>query len=268
MPAVSLDQVLRSLEPNSEVSFSLADFPLDEVLLVLHETRFSGETQIGLPPEVDRLEFRDGKLIALTPNRFQHVALMVSILVEMRATGGDALRAVVEEDATMDGALFGKKLINRSMVDRETWERASFEAARRRLFQLYDLVGAQTVIYRSDSVERSDATAIDVLPAIAYGIVVRAVPARRQAMLAFAAHKVVRLLAAYDLDRNRCGLPPALLEAVKHLMGEGVTFGSVPNLPGLTPDTTAGILLLFQRMSLLAFGKPSEKVPSSDSPAP
>jgi hypothetical protein len=74
-------------------------------------------------------------------------------------------------------------------------------------------------------------------------------------MLAFAANKRARLLSAYDTERNRCGLPQTLLAGAELLSTRVVHFGAMPCLPGLTPDTTAGVLLLFQRISLLEIGE-------------
>jgi hypothetical protein len=87
------------------------------------------------------------------------------------------------------------------------------EQSRRRLFDLYDHHTGEIVV-RRDQPKTSviDPLGVDVLPAVAYGIVVRASPRRRQAMLAFAAGKRVTLTVDYDAARNRCGLPPPLLE--------------------------------------------------------
>ena len=47
MGSVSLDQILRSLEPRGEVRFALGDVPVDDLLLTLHETRFTGTVEPG-----------------------------------------------------------------------------------------------------------------------------------------------------------------------------------------------------------------------------
>jgi hypothetical protein len=47
MGVSSLDEVLRTLEPRGEVRFALGDVPIDELLLTLHETRFTGVVELG-----------------------------------------------------------------------------------------------------------------------------------------------------------------------------------------------------------------------------
>jgi hypothetical protein len=108
-------------------------------------------------------------------------------------------------------------------------------------------------------------THVDLRPAIAYGIVVRADPARKAEIAQSAAFKRVRLVAPYDEKRNSYGLPPPVLVAMRSLSKEPVVFDSVPSLPGLSPDTTAGLLLLLQRMSLVAVEDSSAKTASTSS---
>jgi hypothetical protein len=76
-------------------------------------------------------------------------------------------------------------------------------------------------------------------------------------MLAFAAHKRARIAPPYDTRRNRCGLPEPLLTAAGQLSTHPVVFDATPCLSGLTPETTAGLLLLFQRISLLEIAEAS-----------
>lgn len=256
MAAVSLDQVLRNLEPRGEVAFTLGDVPIDELLLTLHEVRFTGAVELGRPQDADRVLFKGGKILDAVPSRYLHVKLLAEILLETRAISSATLRSVLEEDASLDGEQLGRRLVARGLLAVEKLREVTHEQARRRLFYLYDHSGGPAAVRQGLPKNGPiDALPVDLLPAVAYGIVVRAHPRRRQAMLAFAASKRARLVSAYDLERNRCGLPPPLLAATELLSQRVVQFGPVPCLPGLTPDTTAGLLLLFQRISLLELGE-------------
>jgi hypothetical protein len=269
MAAPSLDQILRGLEMGSEVQFNLAHFPIDELLLTLHETRFTGVVEFGRSEEADRVHFRDGKVLDVLPCRYIHVQQLARILMESGAVGGKALRSVIEEDANMDGVALAKLLMERGLVSEEELRSSWTEQARRRLFYLYDHAAAPATVRQIEGGPEtfvSEATPIDLLPAVAYGLVVRSSPARRRAMLAFAANKQATLVTAYDEKRNRCGLPPPLVDASRLLSLGGAKLGSVPCLPGLTPQTTAGLLLLFQRIGLLTLQAPGDVV-ASDSPS-
>lgn len=271
MGAVTLDQVLRTLSPHGEVGLSLADIPIDELLLTLHETRFTGMIELGRPAHADRVLFKGGRVLDAVPYRFLHVKLLTDILLEIRALPSGALRAAIEEDANQDGDQLARRLIRRGLISADRMREVSHELARRRLFYLYDHAGSPGRI-RQGLPENAplDALPVDLMPAVAYGIVVRAHQRRRQAMLAFAANKRARLLADYDTERNRCGLPPPLIEGTCLLSAGSVRFGAVPLLPGLTPETTAGLLLLFQRLGLLEIsdptGKPEIEPPTSGRP--
>jgi hypothetical protein len=262
MVAVTLDQVLRSLEPRGEVSFSLADIPIDELLLTLHETRFSGTVELGRPAHADRVIFKGGKILDAFPYRFLHVKLLAEILLEVRAVSSSALRQIIEEDALLDGDLLGRRLLARGLLSPQRLREVNHEQARRRLFYLYDHSGGPALIRQGAPRQAPlDLQPVDLFPAVAYGIVVRAHPRRRQAMLAFAANKRARLVTPYDVARNRWGLPPPLLEGTQILSGEAYHFGALPALPGLNADTTAGLLLLFHRMSLLELGEITARPP-------
>ena len=91
---------------------------------------------------------------------------------------------------------------------------------------------------------------VDIRPAIAFGTVVRAAPSRKQAMLQKVRGKRVRLVAPYDEQRNGYGFPPPVLLALQDL-ALGVSLDGDIALPGLSTSETAGVLLLFDRMSLL-----------------
>jgi hypothetical protein len=113
-------------------------------------------------------------------------------------------------------------------------------------------------------------SSIDILPAVAYGLVMRSDDARRRAVLAYVAHRHVQIVSPYDEQRNRCGLPPPLLAGAR-VLAEGHVFGAEPCLPELAPDTTGGLLLLFQRMSILRVSDPAQLgriAPSSARPHP
>lgn len=196
MSALPLDHLVRTLEPGGEASLSLRDVPLDELLLTLHEARFSGEVEIGIDR---RVLFRGGHVV------------------------------VADSDA---------------------------EACRRELLSLYEREEDAIRLRALEPFEVPDlGELVSPLPVVAYGIVVRARPSRRQAMHVLAANKRVRLCSPYDASRNRYGLPRPLLQAVQRLEGSGVVLGAPPAIPGLTPEATAGLLLLFHRVGLLAFGE-------------
>jgi len=252
MAGVSLDQILRGLEPRGEVSFDLGDVPVDELLLTLHETRFTGVVEMGREAQADKVIMKEGKVLDAVPTRFLHVKLLTDVLRDLEIIGAESLRRLLEEDAGMDGDTFGRRLVARGLISRDQYKDAVHEQARRRLFFLYDHSGGPVRIRHGlPAASPVDAMPVDILPSVAYGVVVRANPRRRQAMLAFAANKRARLIAEYDFERNRCGLPEPLLGAAVKLSTQAVALGPQPCLPGLTPDTTAGLLLLFQRMSNL-----------------
>ncbi len=252
MGASSLDEILRGLEPRGEVRFELGDVPIDELLLTLHETRFTGILELGRQAQADRVVMRGGKVLDAIPTRYLHVQLLADVLRELELLSGEELRRVLESDAAMDGETFGRRLVARGMLTQEQLREAVHEQAMRRLFYLYDHSGGPALIRQGlPAVAPVSATPVDILPAVAYGVIVRAHPRRRQAMLAFAAHKRVRIAPGYDVRRNRCGLPEPLLGAAGRMSERPVVFGAQPCITGLTGDTTAGLLLLFQRISLL-----------------
>lgn len=248
---------MRSLAQGAEVRFSASDIPLDEVLLTLHETRFTGLGQIGSGGELDKIHLRGGRVIDVVPAAKVHVKLLAEILASHKAVPKEVLDATIAEDANMDGALFARRLVARGHLNREALAKATLEQARRRLFLLYDHPNATVVLTQGlpEGVSIFHTQTLDLLPSVAYGMVTKANPTRRQAMLAFASHKRARLYASYDEVRNRYGLPPPLLEAMRSLAGDGTVFGSIPCLPGLSPEITAGLLLLLQRTALLTLGE-------------
>ncbi|MFO0725715.1 MAG: hypothetical protein U1E65_18160 [Myxococcota bacterium] len=269
MGSVSLDQILRSLEPRGEVRFALGDVPVDELLLTLHETRFTGTVELGRTQHSDKVSMKGGRVLDVVPSRFLHVKLLADVLRDLDFVPGGVLRKLIEEDASADGEGLSRRLVSRGLITYGQLKEAIHEQARRRLFFLYDHSGGPAIVRQGlPRTAQLDLDPVDLMPAVAYGIVVRAHPRRRQAMLAFASHKRARLHALYDPERNRCGLPSPLLEAAAVLSQQPVTFGAVPCLEGLTPDTTAGLLLLFQRIALLELLEVTERTPLPDRPAP
>jgi hypothetical protein len=149
--------------------------------------------------------------------------------------------------------ILGQRLLQKKLLDEATLQRACAEQARRRLFSLYDRLGAIVLLREGiHRLARFHATYVDVRPAIAYGCVVKAAPWRKREMSEKAANRRARLIAPYDESRNAWGLPPPALIAVRKLSNETVELEQKPCLPGLTQDTTAGLLLLLDRMSLLS----------------
>lgn len=252
----TLADVLRELAPQQSIELHPSEVSLDELLLTLYETRFSGVVELGREPDRDVLQIRGGKVVDLTPGRYIHVAFLSKVLTELDLVSGDALRKVLELDPQLDGLALGRRLVEQGVLSGEALVRAQAETGRRRLFYLYDNVATRVVIRQGvPGSPDSGPYVIDLLPAVAYGIVVRSDPPRRRLMLDQAAGQKVRLLVPYDAARNRYGLPPALMPAVQILSSDGVEFGPEPAIANLSPEITAGLLLLFHRLNLLAFGE-------------
>jgi uncharacterized protein DUF4388 len=255
MRAEPVAELLRALKPEAELRFTLRDIPFDEVLLTVHEGRFTGALDIGAMPEVDRVFFREGACVGVVPYRHLDAQLLGAILIEMKKISRLHLDvALREQTEPPDGLILGQRLLRKGLIDQETLDRACAEQARRRLFHLYESPEAPVLARAGlQRLAHFHPTFVDVRPAIAYGLVVRSAPERRAKIAALAAFRRARLVAPYDEKRNSYGLPPPVLVAMRSLSKEPVVFESVPSLPGLNPDTTAGLLLLLQRMSLVAF---------------
>ena len=254
MAAVGLDQVVRTLPKGGEIEFSLADIPLDEVLLVLHETRFFGEVRIRTVGREDRLVFRGGQLMSVEGPAPIQLELLVERLRDERIMNDDVIDDELAANPELDADGLGRALVAHGYLDALTLRRICFDAAQNQLFDLFERAGASLLIRRVHSDEQViRGIPMSPLPAIAFGVIAHANASRRRAMLAYAATKRVCLESPYDASRNRFGLPPEVLDAVGELGGEGLEFQAVPVLPGLSPEVTAGVLLLFQRMGLLAF---------------
>jgi hypothetical protein len=176
----------------------------------------------------------------------------------MKKLKASDLDAVLSDPDRIDGMILGEQLLQKRLIEPDTLARACAEQARRRLFHLYEHVEAPVLI--REGIKRLAhfyPTFVDLRPAIAYGMVVRSAPARKQAMAERARRHRARLIAPYDEGRNSYGLPPPVLMAIRTLSAESVLFDDQPTLPGLTPETTAGLLLLLHRVSLLSLEDPA-----------
>src|SRR5262245_2929921 len=243
MPSTLVEETLRSLKPEAEVRFTLRDIPLEELLLTFHETRFTGAVDVGAPPEVDRVFFREGAVVGLVPYQRQDAQLLGGILVEMKRISRADLDTVLADQTITDGVLLGQRLLSRRLIDEDALNRACAEQARRRLFHLYEY-GEAPVLVREGlhRLARFFPTYVDVRPAIAYGMVMRSRTEKKRAMAKRAAHLRARILSPYDEKRNSYGLPPPAIQAMR-LLAEGVEFEAVPSLPGLNAEMTAGLLV-------------------------
>lgn len=260
MTAPSLDQILRALTIGGEVRLMPRSVPLDELLMMLSETRFGGVIEIGEGQELDRVILREGRVLDVEAAPHLAVQLLARVMIELDTVDRENLRDAIAEDPFQSPAELGARLLESEAVHREGLAKAWSEQARRRLFFLYERADAPIRLHRLDPIGTPldlKLISIDVLPAVAYGLVMRSDDARRRAILAYVAHRHVQLLSPYDEERNRCGLPPPLLAGARTL-ARGFVFGAEPCLPELAPDTTSGLLLLFQRMSLLRVTDPSQ----------
>lgn len=245
-------EALRNLPPGAVYETTFAEVPLDEVLLSLHESRFTGVVEVGDEPELDRSYLRDGAVVGVAPHEEAARALLTEVVSEQKKLAPELLERA--GGARHVGASLGQHLVAQRLVEPSDLERALAELGRRRLFHLYERTGARVVV--REGLARLDGfppAYVDLRPVIAFGAVVCASAERKRAVVRDAFGRRVRLLVPYDERRNSYGLPPPVLHALRLLYGEGVVFGDEPCLPGLTRETTAGLLLLLRRMSLLSF---------------
>ena len=237
--------------PGAMVTFTLGAVAFDELLLTIHTGRFTGAVRIGEPPEVDRLCFRDGAFVGMRPRPSQDADGLHEALLGLRLVTAETL-AALSEDATLAPRALTKRLLDEGLISSEDLRRTLEEHTRRRLFALYDLDPRTTVRIRQGLEQLAGfwPVSVDVRPIVAFGMVVRAGPARRAQLLDKVRGRVVRLLAPYDAQRNSYGLPPPVVQALSSLETGFRMVGTVA-LPGLSSDETAGLLLLLDRMALL-----------------
>src|SRR5688572_17922401 len=115
----ALDDALRGLGPGAELSLSLAEFPVDEILLTLHQTRFSGVACVGRLEEADHVFFRGGHVFDVAPPPVEDLRLMSSILLELRLISVEALAVLRAEHADADAAALGQRLLALGLVARQ-----------------------------------------------------------------------------------------------------------------------------------------------------
>jgi serine/threonine protein kinase len=243
---------IRNLESEEILHFSLRELPLHEVLLTLHEIRFTGTLDIAGDSDTDRLFFRLGALVGISSNRELDAQIFQSVLLELRLIPPSALENVPLRLKHVDAPLLGSYLKERGLIAEEELERARAEQRLRRLFLLFDRPNARVRLLEGvRDLDNLIPTYTDVLPVIAYGIVVRSDSGRRKQLAKRVARNRVRLIAPYEQERNRYGLPPQILQAIRLLNDEGVDFDAEPALSNLDSWTTLGVLLLFDRISLL-----------------
>jgi hypothetical protein len=249
---VGLRTSIERIEPGGILRFRLAELPLAELLLTVHTSRFTGSIAIGDHP-ADHVFLRDGGVVGVTPKRHLQAQLLGEVLVHARALDRETLDQVLAEDDLSDGQLFGQRLLHHQMITAEDLDRACAEQARRRLFSLYD-EHTDAPVLLCEGMKRLASfqpTQVDVRPAIAFGMVVRGERRRKDEVARRVANRTVRLAAPYDEQRNSYGLPPAVLQGIRGMSSGEMTLDDPPKLPGLGAEETAGVLLLFDRMSLL-----------------
>lgn len=255
MSAQAVEAALAELTPGGQFSVDLRDIPLDEVLFAVHVQRFTGRVELGPPGSLDRLYFREGALMGVLPPPHLDVSLFGEALLQQKVISREILAAVQDEGPFADARALAERLIATGAVAPADVDRAAAEQARRRVFQIYD-VPAEDLHVREglDRLAHFLPTYVDLRPAIAFGMVVRASPARKMELKARLMHRHVRVIAPYDEKRNGYGLPPALLFAMRTL-AEGVSLGPEARIHPLSAEDSHGLLLLLERMSLLAISE-------------
>jgi uncharacterized protein DUF4388 len=244
-------EALHRIEPGGILRFRLAQVPLDELLLAVHESRFTGAISIGEYP-ADQIYMREGAVVGMTPKKHVDAQLLGQVLLQQKSIEKSTLDAILQDDHAENGMLLGQRLLSKRLIDTQALDRACTEQGRRRLFHLYDYEDAPALVSQGiGRLANFHPAYVDVRPVIAYGMVVRASPARKRDVLDRVRNRWVKLRAPYDESRNSYGLPPPVLAAVRSLSGGEVGFGDEPTLQGLGPEETSGVLLLFDRMSLL-----------------
>jgi hypothetical protein len=272
MRGIAFDEILRTLPANGEIKVTLSEIPLDELLITVHETRFSGRMWIHDKQNHDELRFRRGQVLRVIPSDKVHLRLLQTTLFDLDLVDQSTFEAQHLADARLSAADLLDCFVLRRVLALESVKKVHYELARRRLLELFELRESDLVLENSfEAPEDADAILLNPLPAVAYGLVACASSARRQAVLAYAANQFAKLNVAYDVSRNRLGLPDAFVSAVKRLSEDGILFGDAPCLPDLSADETAGLLLLFRRLGLLmltsqppAAGRPLSSVDADE----
>ena len=254
-PALAPADVLRRLPAGAQVAFALFEEPLDEVLFALHSSRFTGTLRLGEGSRVDRVCFREGAVVGMAPVPEVDAPDLLRILEEMKLIRPDALSPKAR--AAKDGFELGRVLLRNGTLSSEALRRAAEEHARRRLLMLYDRPNVLVRVQEGlQSLSRFLPIYVDIRPAIAFGTVVRADAIRKEWIQQKAAGRHVSLVAPYEERRNSYGLPSPLFASLRAL-AEGLSFTREVRLPGLSRSDSLGLLLLFERMSLLRF-RPAE----------
>ena len=260
MVGVAFDEILRTLPVGSDVQIELSDFPLDELLLTAHETRFTGRIILQSGNEADEVFLHRGKISRVIPRSDLRKQILRDALIGLALITEEVIQAQFEADPRLNASDLLDCFVLRKILPVDHVPSVEYEMARRHMLSLFSLAQSHVTVLSEREYSNSQYSwLMNPLPTIAYGMVACAAPARRQAMLAFAGNQFARLNVAYDLKRNRLGLPKEFMAAVERLSNKGIFFGNQPCLPGLTPDDTAGVLLLFRRLGLLTLGsqKPS-----------
>ena len=255
MVGVPFDEILRTLPVGSDVQIELSDFPFDELLMTAHETRFTGRLILQSGGETDEVLLHRGKISRVIPRTGERKKILRQSLIGLSLMTEEVVEAQFDADPRLSANDILDCFVLRNILPADDVPSVEYEMARRHLLSLFSLIQAHVTVLSEREYNSSQYSwLMNPLPTIAYGLVACAAPARRQAMLAFAGHQFARLNVAYDLTRNRLGLPKEFMAAVERLSNKGIFFGNQPCLPGLTPDDTAGVLLLFRRLGLLTLG--------------
>lgn len=251
MPLPILDQ-LSLLERGEPLGFGLGEIPLEELLLRLHVSRFTGSFELGVPGGRDHLFFREGGLVGMRAHPEVDRPLLHRVLGQLGLLTRIQL-SVFPDQEFPDGVTLARALIERGLVSQNGITRAVEEQVRRRLFQLYDLDPATPCVVELglDTMAYFHPVHVDVRPAISFGFVMRSDAERREELAQRMLGRRVRLIGGYDEQRNSYGLPPPVLLAMRSLC-EGLDLGETPSLSGLSAHESLGLLLLLDRMSLLS----------------
>lgn len=256
-PALVPADALRRLSAGAQVTFALFEEPLDEILFALHSSRFTGTLRLGEASREDRVCFREGAVVGMAAVTAADARGLLHILEEMKLIWPDDLGP--QARAAEDAFALGSVLLRDGTLTHEDLRRAAEEHARRRLLTLYDRPNVLVRVQEGlRSLSRFLPIYVDIRPAIAFGTVVRADGIRKESMRRKVADRHVSLVAPYEERRNSYGLPPSLFVALRAL-ANGMSFTREVQLPGLSCSDSLGILLLFDRMSMLRF-RPAEQV--------